>query len=73
MDTWERVFDNVAPDLDQSIEAPLVIRNLVEQGRLGAKSGEGIYNYETISVAQKLNERDRHFIQLGRIKKGEVK
>ncbi|MDQ0220845.1 3-hydroxyacyl-CoA dehydrogenase family protein [Peribacillus cavernae] len=72
LDTWKRVFDNVAPDLDQSIEAPALIRDFVEQGKLGTKSGEGIYNYETISVSQKLNERDRHYIQLGRIKREEV-
>ncbi|MGE8079742.1 3-hydroxyacyl-CoA dehydrogenase family protein [Peribacillus loiseleuriae] len=68
LDTWQRVFDNVAPDLDQSIDAPAVIRDLVDQEKLGTKSGEGIYNYETISVAQKLTERDRHFIRLNRIK-----
>ncbi|WP_028393352.1 3-hydroxyacyl-CoA dehydrogenase family protein [Bacillus cihuensis] len=68
LDTWQRVFDNIAPDLDQSIEAPSVIRDLVEQENLGTKTGVGIYNYETVSVSQKLNERDRHFIRLNRIK-----
>lgn len=68
LDTWQRVFDNVAPALDQSTEAPKIICDLVKQDKLGTKSGEGIYNYEEISVSKKINDRDRHFIQLGRMK-----
>lgn len=68
LDTWQRVFENVAPDLDQSVEAPEIIRELVEQGKLGTKSGEGIYQYDDMFVSQKLNERDRNLIKLGKIK-----
>jgi 3-hydroxyacyl-CoA dehydrogenase len=68
LDTWQRVFDNVALHLDQSTEAPAIIRDMVEQEKLGAKSGEGIYQYEAISVSKKIDERDRRFIQLGKIK-----
>ena len=69
LDTWQRVFDNVAPDLDQSKEAPVMIQELVEQGKLGVKTGEGIYSYEDSTVSQKIDERDRHFIQLGKLKR----
>ncbi|TDK55980.1 3-hydroxyacyl-CoA dehydrogenase family protein [Bacillus salipaludis] len=68
LDTWQRVFENVAPDLDQSVEAPEVIQELVEQGKLGTKSGEGIFPYDDRLVSQKLNERDRNFIKLGKMK-----
>jgi 3-hydroxybutyryl-CoA dehydrogenase len=70
LDTWQRVFDNVAPDLDQSTEAPAIIRQLAEQGKLGTKSGEGIYEYDDKIISQKLDERDRNFIKLGKIKAG---
>ncbi|KAA9016006.1 3-hydroxyacyl-CoA dehydrogenase family protein [Niallia endozanthoxylica] len=70
LDTWQRVFDNVAPDLDQSVEAPAIIRQLAEEGKLGIKSGEGIYEYDDQIISQKLDERDRNFIKLGKIKAG---
>ncbi|MEK4066182.1 3-hydroxyacyl-CoA dehydrogenase family protein [Peribacillus sp. FSL R5-0717] len=68
LDTWQRVFDNVSPVLDQSKEAPDLIRDLVAEGKLGAKSGEGIFTYEESTVSQKINERDRNFIKLGKLK-----
>ncbi|CAK6477421.1 3-hydroxyacyl-CoA dehydrogenase family protein [Peribacillus castrilensis] len=68
LDTWQRVFDNVSPVLDQSKEAPELIRDLVAEGKLGTKSGEGIFTYEESTVSQKINERDRNFIKLGKLK-----
>ncbi|MED3996213.1 3-hydroxyacyl-CoA dehydrogenase family protein [Peribacillus frigoritolerans] len=68
LDTWQRVFDNVSPVLDQSKEAPDLIRDLVAEGKLGTKSGEGIFTYEDSTVSQKINERDRNFIKLGKLK-----
>ncbi|MES1041835.1 MULTISPECIES: 3-hydroxyacyl-CoA dehydrogenase family protein [Peribacillus] len=68
LDTWQRVFDNVSPVLDQSKEAPDLIRDLVAEGKLGTKSGEGIFTYEQSTVSQKINERDRNFIKLGKLK-----
>ena len=69
LDTWQSVFENVAPDLDQSTGAPEIIRELVWENRLGAKTGQGIYSYDEYSVSEKLNERDRHLIKLRGIKK----
>ncbi|CAH0284460.1 3-hydroxyacyl-CoA dehydrogenase family protein [Peribacillus simplex] len=68
LDTWQRVLDNVSPVLDQSKEAPDLIRDLVAKGMLGTKSGEGIFTYEESTVSQKINERDRNFIKLGKLK-----
>ncbi|MFF2457726.1 3-hydroxyacyl-CoA dehydrogenase family protein [Peribacillus simplex] len=68
LDTWQRVFDNVSPVLDQSKEAPDLIRDLVAKGKLGTKSGEGIFTYEGSAVSQKINERDRNYIKLGKLK-----
>lgn len=73
LDTWQRVFENVAPSLDQSITAPEIITNLVAENKLGAKTGEGIFQYEDSMVSEKLKVRDRYFIQLEKVKnKGEA-
>jgi 3-hydroxybutyryl-CoA dehydrogenase len=69
LDTWKSVFENVAPELDQSTGAPDVIRELVRENRLGTKTGQGIYPYDECSVSEKLNERDRLLIKLQRVKK----
>lgn len=71
LDTWKRVFENVAPALDQSIEAPKMIRQLVEENKLGMKTGEGIFSYDAALVPNKIRERDRQFIQLERLKNKE--
>jgi 3-hydroxybutyryl-CoA dehydrogenase len=73
LDTWKRVLDNLAPVLDKRESAPAVINELVAQGKLGTKSGAGIYSYlETAGaseIADKIKERDTRYIRLANIKK----
>lgn len=68
LDTWKRVVDNLAPELSQSRQAPEFLNTLVDAGHLGAKSGQGIYEYEEISVSEKIKERDDKFIELLKVK-----
>lgn len=68
LDTWKRVVDNLAPELSQSQQAPEFLNKLVDAGHLGAKSGQGIYEYEEISVSEKIKERDDKFIELLKVK-----
>jgi len=67
LDTWKRVLDNLTPVLDKRESAPDVINDLVEQGKLGAKTGEGIYSYS--GEGTKIKERDQRYIRLAKIKK----
>lgn len=69
LDTWQRVMDNLARELDTSIQAPSVIVERVAAGELGTKTGAGIYSYEDTSVAEKLHVRDEQFIRLSKMKK----
>lgn len=69
LDTWQRVMDNLAPELDKSQTAPVIIQELVKKGDLGTKTGAGIYSYAETSVADRLHERDEQFIRLGKLKK----
>ena len=68
LDTWKRVMDNLAPELDQSAAAPQIISEHVNKGELGTKSGAGIYSYEHVSVADRLHARDEQFIRLAKLK-----
>ncbi|OCA81594.1 3-hydroxybutyryl-CoA dehydrogenase [Bacillus sp. FJAT-27225] len=68
LDTWKRVVENLAPVLDDSKGAPAVIEELYAQGKLGTKTGEGIYKYDNVSVGDKIRERDENFIRLAKIK-----
>jgi 3-hydroxybutyryl-CoA dehydrogenase len=69
LDTWKRVIENLAPELDKTEAAPQVIADLVEKGHLGTKTGQGIYSYIDTSVSEKVKERDMNFIELLKIKK----
>jgi 3-hydroxyacyl-CoA dehydrogenase len=69
LDTWKRVFDNIAPDLDKSEGAPELINQLVKTHKLGTKTGEGLYKYSGDDVRSQLKKRDNYFLELGRIKR----
>ncbi|MED1792288.1 3-hydroxyacyl-CoA dehydrogenase family protein [Brevibacillus nitrificans] len=70
LDTWKRVIDNLAPELNASQKAPELIDELVEKGELGTKTGSGIYSYADTSVEEKLKQRDEQFIRLAKMKRG---
>lgn len=68
LDTWKRVFDNIAPDLDKSTGAPELINQQVAAHLLGAKTGKGLYDYDGETVHRILEERDQAFVQLAKAK-----
>lgn len=69
LDTWKRVIDNLAPNLDHSQKAPEFIDTLVKEGNLGTKTGKGIFSYEDVSVNDKIELRDTNFLKLLTAKK----
>jgi 3-hydroxybutyryl-CoA dehydrogenase len=69
LDTWKRVIDNLAPELDKRESAPERIVESVREGNLGTKSGKGIYSYSDVSVPEKIRERDTNFIRLLKVKR----
>jgi 3-hydroxybutyryl-CoA dehydrogenase len=68
LDVWRRVIENLAPELCRDERAPAPLRDRVERGDLGAKSGRGIYDYTGGRAAERLRRRDRALVRLARLK-----
>ncbi|MFK7693596.1 3-hydroxyacyl-CoA dehydrogenase family protein [Paenibacillus sp. HJGM_3] len=65
LDIWERVADQLFPLLDDTRTAPELLRRHVREGRLGVKSGQGLYPYaDEAEVKRKVKDRDRRIIRL---------
>lgn len=68
LDIWDKVTGNLFPELDTRTTAPDSIREKVQSNKLGAKSGEGFYQYDKEEVTLAAKERDRKLIKLLGIK-----
>jgi len=65
LDVYENVLDVLRDGLGERFQAPESLRNLVEQGRKGTKSGAGFLQYT--DEERLLLERDRRYAALGEL------
>jgi len=74
LDTWQKVMNNLCPELDCARSAPALVDTMNEEGRLGVKSGEGFYRYPTQEVImEKIRARDLNFIRLLKLRQRQGK
>jgi 3-hydroxybutyryl-CoA dehydrogenase len=67
LDVYENVLDVLRNGLGERFEAPESLRDLVEQGRTGTKSGAGFLQYTDQERERLLLERDRRYAALNEL------
>jgi 3-hydroxybutyryl-CoA dehydrogenase len=70
LDVYENVLDVLKDGLGERFEAPGSLRDLVEEGRTGTKSGAGFLRYTEEERERLLLERDRRYAALNELLKG---
>jgi 3-hydroxybutyryl-CoA dehydrogenase len=69
LDVYENVLDVLKGNLGERFEAPGLLRDLVEKGRTGTKSGAGFLRYTDEERERLLLERDRRYAALNELLK----
>src|SRR5215208_64849 len=67
LDVYENVLDVLKEGLGERFTAPDSLRKLVEEGRMGTKSGAGFLQYTDEERERLLLERDRRYAALGEL------
>ena len=66
LDTFSHITGYLNATLCDDKEGSAKLREMVEAGRLGVKSGEGFYDYSGEKAASAVRERDRLYIELAK-------
>ena len=67
LDVYANILDVLAGGLGAEWEAPGALRDIVDEGRIGAKALAGFYEYSAAERADLLIERDRRYAALSRL------
>lgn len=70
LDIWKKVCENLLPDLCDSKEIPVLLKDKIANNELGVKSGVGFYQYSAFSKEAFLQAREKHFHDLYQIRFG---
>jgi 3-hydroxyacyl-CoA dehydrogenase len=64
LDVTCKVDETLLAELDSSTEPNKMLKEIVDRGDYGAKTGKGFFSYTPESIAGLIKERDRRFIHL---------
>ena len=64
LDVTGRVYENLVPEIRSDTTLPSAIRQLVEEGRFGVKTGQGIFEYTPQIIEEKQSQRDIRYLAL---------
>lgn len=64
LDIHHTVLEELLPEIDRSTSPPSVLSSLVDQGRYGAKTGRGVYDWRDADLGTITEERDQRLFEL---------
>lgn len=67
LDTFDHINSYLNADLCDAKEGSKRLREMVESGKLGLKSGQGFYDYSGDKADAAIRERDRMYIELAKV------
>jgi 3-hydroxybutyryl-CoA dehydrogenase len=59
LDIWEKVFANLAPEIESGTDLAPVIRRALDAGHFGPKTGRGVYDYPPPRLEKVRAEREQ--------------
>ncbi len=64
LDVFHHLSEELFNDLDRSSAPPSIMKRLVENGRIGVKSGRGFYDYTGSQEGELIKDRDRRLLEI---------